>query len=128
DQDVTALIVDDDHQAVELLAQPLQQLGCVVLRAYGGAEGVALARRFKPHLIMLDLEMPAFSGFQVVDELKGDPSSADIPIMIVTGRDLSPQEREWLTGQMCQPLIEKDGDADRFIGEVRRALAHVLVH
>jgi hypothetical protein len=48
--------------------------------------------------------------------------------MIVTGRDLSPQEREWLTGQMCQPLIEKDGDADRFIGEVRRALAHVLVH
>jgi len=128
DQEVTALIVDDDHQAVEVLAQPLQQLGCVVLRAYGGAEGVALARRFKPHLIMLDLEMPAFSGFQVVDELKSDPGSADIPIMIVTGRDLSPQERERLTGQMCQPLVHKDGDADRFMGEVRRALAHVQVH
>lgn len=128
DQEVSALVVDDDHQAVEVLAQPLQQLGCVVLRAYGGAEGVALARRFKPDLIMLDLEMPAFSGFQVVDELKGDPSSADIPIMIVTGRDLSVQERDWLTGQMCQPLVQKDGDADRFMGEVRRALAHALVH
>lgn len=125
-QEVTALVVDDDHQAVELLAQPLQNLGCVVLRAYGGAEGVVLARRFKPDLIMLDLEMPEFSGFQVVDELKGDPSSAEIPIMIVTGRDLSEQEREQLTGRVRQPLLPKHGDPDRFIGEVRRALAHVL--
>lgn len=127
-QDVTALIVDDDPKAVEVLAQPLQKLGCVVLRAYGGAEGVALARRFKPDLLMLDLEMPDFDGFQVVDELKSDPSSADIPIMIVTGRDLSAREREQLTGQVCRPLLEKDGDAGRFIGEVRRALSHVLLH
>jgi len=127
-QDVTALVVDDDHQAVELLAQPLQNLGCVVLRAYGGAEGVALARRFKPDLIMLDLEMPEFSGFQVVDELKGDPSSADIPIMIVTGRDLSAQERAQLTGQVRLPPFQKHEDSDRFVGEVRRALAHVLLH
>ncbi len=127
-QDVTALVVDDDHQAVELLAQPLQNLGCVVLRAYGGAEGVALARRFKPDLIMLDLEMPEFSGFQVVDELKSDPSSADIPIMIVTGRDLSTQERTQLTGQVRLPPFQKHEDSDRFIGEVRRALGHVLLH
>jgi len=124
-QEVTALVVDDDHQAVELLAQPLQHLGCVVLRAYGGAEEVVLARRFKPDLIMLDLEMPEFSGFQVVDELKGDPSSAEIPIMIVTGRDLSEQEREQLTGRVRQPLLTKHGDPELFIGEVRRALAHV---
>lgn len=127
-RDVTALVVDDDHQAVEVLAQPLQKLGCVVLRAYGGAEGVALARRFKPDLIMLDLEMPEFDGFEVVDELKSDPSSADTPIMIVTGRDLSEQERERLTGQVRQPLMHKHGDSERFIGEVRRALAHVLLH
>ena len=127
-QDVTALVVDDDHQAVELLTQPLQNLGCVVLRAYGGAEGVALARRFKPDLIMLDLEMPEFSGFQVVDELKSDPSSADIPIMIVTGRDLSAQERAQLTGQVQLPPFQKHEDSDHFIGEVRRALAHVLLH
>ncbi|MGH6646889.1 response regulator [Aquabacterium sp.] len=127
-QEVTALVVDDDQQAVEVLAQPLQKLGCVVLRAYGGAEGVALARRFKPDLIMLDLEMPEFSGFQVVDELKSDPSSAGIPIMIVTGRDLSPNERDQLTGQVCQ-LVGKDNfDSGRFIGEVHRALTHAPLH
>lgn len=127
--DVTALVVDDDHQAVEVLAQPLQKLGCVVLRAYGGAEGVALARRFKPDLLMLDLEMPEFNGFQVVEELKRDPSSADIPIMIVTGRDLSAREREQLIGQVSQPILHKQGGGpDCFIGEVRRALAHVLLH
>ncbi|RZL04381.1 MAG: response regulator [Rubrivivax sp.] len=128
EQNVTALVVDDDHQAVEVLAQPLQKLGCVVLRAYGGAEGVALARRLKPDLIMLDLEMPEFSGFQVVDELKGDPSSADIPIMIVTGRDLSPSERDQLTRQVCQLVGKDDFDSGRFIGEVNRALTHVTTH
>jgi threonine synthase len=51
---------------------------------------------------MLDLEMPEFNGFQVVEELKRDPSSADIPIMIVTGRDLSAREREQLIGQVSQ--------------------------
>jgi signal transduction histidine kinase/CheY-like chemotaxis protein len=127
-QEVTALVVDDDQQAVEVLAQPLQKLGCVVLRAYGGAEGVALARRFKPDLIMLDLEMPEFSGFQVVDELKSDPNSADIPIMIVTGRDLSMQERDQLTAQVCQVMDKDDFDSGRFIGEVRRALTHVVTH
>lgn len=127
-QDVTALVIDDNHQAVEVLTQPLQKMGCVVLRAYGGAEGVALARRFKPHLIMLDLEMPEFSGFQVVDELRSDPGSADIPIMIVTGRDLSERERAQLAGQGCQPLFPKGEDAGRFIGEVLRALAHVQGH
>ncbi len=127
-RDVTTLVVDDDHQAVEVLTQSLQNLGCVVLRAHGGAEGVALAHRFKPDLILLDLEMPDYSGFQVVDELKGNPDSAGIPIMIVTGRDLSDQERARLTGQVCQPLVQKHPDPDRFIGEVRRALAHALVH
>jgi signal transduction histidine kinase/CheY-like chemotaxis protein len=128
EQAVTALVVDDDQQAVEVLAQPLQKLGCVVLRAYGGSEGVSLARRFKPDLIMLDLEMPEFSGFQVVEELKSDPGSADIPIMIVTGRDLSPAERDQLTGQVCQLVGKDDFDSGRFIGEVRRALTHAPAH
>ena len=128
DRPVTALVVDDNQQAVELLAQPLQKLGCVVLRAYGGAEGVALARRFKPDLIMLDLEMPEFSGFQVVDELKSDPASADIPIMIVTGRDLSVSEREQLTGQVSHLMDKTAFDTGRFVGEVRRALKHVTTH
>jgi CheY-like chemotaxis protein len=121
---VSALVVDDDAQAVELLAQPLRQLGCKVLRAYGGAEGVTLARRYKPDLILLDLQMPEFSGFQVVDDLKADPDSADIPILIVTGRDLSEDDRRQLNGQVSQIIGKTDLETGRFMGEVRRALSH----
>ena len=128
DGNVAALVVDDDQQAVELLAQPLQQLGCVVLRAYGGAEGVNLARRFKPNLILLDLEMPHFSGFQVVEQLKADPGCADIPIMIVTGRDLSDDDRSQLTGQVSQLVGKRDFDSGRFVSEVRRALVRAAAN
>jgi CheY-like chemotaxis protein len=124
----TALVVDDDARAVELVARPLQQLGCVVLRAYGGAEGIELARRCGPDMIMLDLEMPEVSGFEVVDALKGDPATAGIPIVIVTARDLGPEDRRRLKGRI-QELVDKVGfDEGRFLGEVRRALSQGAVH
>jgi CheY-like chemotaxis protein len=124
----TALVVDDDARAVELVARPLQQLGCVVLRAYGGAEGIELARRCGPDMIMLDLEMPEVSGFEVVDALKRDPATAGIPIVIVTARDLTPADRERLSGHIQELVDKTEFDEGRFIGEVRRALVQASVH
>jgi CheY-like chemotaxis protein len=124
----TALVVDDDARAVELVARPLQQLGCVVLRAYGGAEGIELARRCGPDMIMLDLEMPEVSGFEVVHALKRDPATAGIPIVIVTARDLTREDRQRLSGHVLELVDKTEFDECRFIGEVRRALAHGTVH
>ena len=59
------LVIDDDASAVELLAEQLRECDCVVLRALGGREGIDLARRFRPDLITLDLEMPEVNGFDV---------------------------------------------------------------
>jgi CheY-like chemotaxis protein len=124
----TALVVDDDARAVELVARPLQQLGCVVLRAYGGAEGIELARRCGPDMIMLDLEMPDVSGFEVVNALKRDRATAGIPIVIVTARDLSRADRERLSGHILELVDKTEFNEGRFIGEVRRALAQGSVH
>jgi signal transduction histidine kinase/CheY-like chemotaxis protein len=124
----TALVVDDDARAVELVARPLQQLGCVVLRAYGGAEGIELARRCGPDMIMLDLEMPDVSGFEVVNALKRDPATAGIPIVIITARDLGPAERQRLSGHILELVDKTEFDEGRFIGEVRRALTQGTVH
>ncbi len=124
----TALVVDDDARAVELVARPLQQLGCVVLRAYGGAEGIELARRCGPDMIMLDLEMPDVSGFEVVNALKRDRATAGIPIVIVTARDLTRADREQLSGHILELVDKTEFDEGRFIGEVRRALAQGSVH
>lgn len=122
--DSTVLVVDDDPQAVEIMATHLRQSGYTVLRATGGAEGIELARRYRPDLIALDLEMPEVSGFDVVEALSGHPGTSGIPIVIVTARQVTPAVRKRLNGHI-HDIVDKVGfDSGRFMGEVRRAISH----
>ena len=120
---LTVLIVDDDAEAVELLATHLHQSDYLVLRALGGREGIELARRFRPDLIALDLEMPEVSGFDVVEALKGNPSTARIPIVVVTAKDLTRSDRDRLNGHIQDIVGKAEFNHGRFIGEVQRALS-----
>jgi len=123
--DVTVLVIDDDAKAVDLLAGQLRQCDYVVLRAFGGREGIELARRHRPHLIALDLEMPEVSGFDVVEALKGDPATAQIPIVVVTAKDLTAAERGQLNGHIQEIVGKAEFNHGRFIGEVQRAMSRV---
>lgn len=116
------LVVDDDPQAVELFAVYLDHWNFRVLRAGGGAEGLALARAEHPDLIVLDLMMPEMSGFDVVEHLKEDPVTAAIPILIVTAKSLTTEDRETLNGHVLRIMEKAEFNHGRFIGEVRRAL------
>jgi signal transduction histidine kinase/DNA-binding response OmpR family regulator/HAMP domain-containing protein len=118
------LVVDDDSKSVEVLAAYLAEPGYQALRAYGGREGIELARREKPDLILLDLMMPDVSGFDVVDRLRADPTTAAIPIVVVTARQLSADDRAALNGGVAAVLEKASFNHGRFIAEVRRALAH----
>jgi CheY-like chemotaxis protein len=121
-RDVTVLVVDDDPHAVELLATHLREPGYVVLRASGGHEGIHLAQRFRPDLIALDLEMPEVNGFEVVQALAANPTTSQIPIIIVTATELTPELRRELNGHILDIVDKADVAQGRFIGEVRRAL------
>ena len=83
------LVVDDDPNAVELVAIRVKDLAGTVLRASGGLEAIAIARRELPDLIVLDLMMPEVNGFDVVHALSEDPDTARIPIMIVTAKTVT---------------------------------------
>ncbi|WP_280152545.1 response regulator [Piscinibacter sp. XHJ-5] len=123
ERDVTVLVIDDDPAAVELLAVHLRQTGHTVLRALSGAEGIELARRYRPDLIALDLEMPGVNGFDVVDTLSAHPATANIPVVIVTAQQLTPEMRRRLNGHIHE-IVDKAGfNGGRFMGEVKRALA-----
>jgi CheY-like chemotaxis protein len=122
-REVTVLVIDDDADAVELLAAHLHQRDYIVLRALGGREGIELARRFRPDLIALDLEMPEVNGFDVVEALKGNPSTAQIPIVVVTAKDLTRSDRERLNGHIRDIVGKAEFNHGRFIGEVQRALS-----
>ncbi len=121
----TVLVVDDDQKAVEVIAAFLPSPAYAVVRAYGGSEAITLAQRLRPDLILLDLMMPDVSGFDVVEALQRNSDTARIPILVVTAKQVTAQDRAALN---CNPdkvihIVEKARfNRARFIAEVRRAL------
>jgi signal transduction histidine kinase/DNA-binding response OmpR family regulator len=83
------LVVDDDHTARELMRRLLAKEGFDVITATDGQEGLDMARKFEPSVITLDVMMPKVDGWDVLKELKADPSLADIPVIMVTMVDES---------------------------------------
>jgi PAS domain S-box-containing protein len=117
------LVVDDDPKAVELIAVRILGLASTVLRAYGGREAIDAARRELPDLIVLDLMMPEVNGFDVVSALIQDPATAAIPVIVVTAKHITLEDRAKLNGYVTAIMEKADFDRDRFIAEVRRAMA-----
>jgi len=125
DQTRTVLVVDDDPKAVELIAAYLPIPDYVTVRAYCGQEAIVLAPRVRPDLILLDLVMPDVTGFDVVQTLQNDPGTADIPILVVTAREITELDRQVLNADPDHAIriIEKAGfNRSGFLSEVRHAL------
>jgi len=98
----TVLVIDDDAYARELLARYLAHEGYQVATAGTGEDGLALVRRLKPDAITLDVLMPGSSGWEVLESLKADPATAEIPVIMCTivddrGRGISLGAVEHLT-------------------------------
>jgi len=121
----TVLVVDDDPKAVEVIAAFLPLSEYTVVRAYGGGEAITLAGRLRPDLILLDLMMPDISGFAVVEALQRDSSTANIPIVIVTAKSITADDRSALannSGTVVE-IVEKSAfNRGDFIAGVRRAI------
>jgi signal transduction histidine kinase/CheY-like chemotaxis protein len=120
---LTVLVVDDDPNAVELIALRVTGMAGNVLRAYGGLEAIEIARRELPDVIVLDLMMPEVNGFDVVAALNERPDTASIPVLVVTARHVTGEDRAKLSRYVAS-IMEKAGfDPDLFAAEVRRAMA-----
>jgi CheY-like chemotaxis protein len=122
-QTLKVLIVDDDPKAVELIAVRVMGLATTVLREYGGREAIEAARRELPDLIVLDLMMPEVNGFDVVEALQQRPATARIPILVVTAKQISVEDRAKLNGFVMAVMEKAAFDRERFTIEVQRAMA-----
>jgi signal transduction histidine kinase/CheY-like chemotaxis protein len=120
---VTILTVDDDPLAVELVETMLTAEGFRVLKAYGGVEGLAVARQELPALLILDLLMPDLDGFAVLEQLRADPATAAIPIIILTSQNLTPHEKARLHGAMAYFAHKGEFSRQTFVELVRRFLS-----
>src|ERR1035437_7838077 len=80
------LIVDDEHDLVELIGLNLVRNGYEVISAHDGATGLDMARKLAPDLIVLDVMMPGLSGRDVTAAVKGDPRTAGVPIIMLSAK------------------------------------------
>ena len=117
------LVVDDDPKEVQLIGAYLDPAGYRVLSAFGGQEGIDVARQQHPDLIVLDLMMPEVNGFDVVEALKRDAATAAIPVIIVTAKQITAADRATLNGDVLKVIEKSEFQHGRFIDEVRRAMA-----
>ncbi len=81
------MVVDDDQDTVAILARHLQREGFVPIEASSGAQCLKLVQENEVDVILLDLMMPDMDGFQVVRELRANPVTAEIPVIMITARD-----------------------------------------
>ncbi len=102
DEKTTSVLLIDDNDDDALLIRRLLE-GRKAYRVYharDGWEGLALARQKLPDLIITDLMMPGIDGFGLVEELKLDPRTEDIPVVVVSAKDITPEERARLNGHI----------------------------
>jgi threonine synthase len=102
DETTTTVLLVDDNPDDALLIQRLLE-GRKKYRMYhakDGWEGLAMARQKLPDLIVSDLTMPGMDGFSLVDELKQDPRTKDIPVVVVSAKDITLEERKRLNGHI----------------------------
>jgi threonine synthase len=103
----SVLLVDDNGDDAYLIRRLLEgRKSYRVYHASDGWDGLAQARQKLPDLIITDLMMPGVDGFGLVEELRSDPRTHNIPIVVVSAKDISPEERERLNGQI-EALYQK---------------------
>jgi signal transduction histidine kinase/CheY-like chemotaxis protein len=120
---VPVLTVDDDPAARELVASALRAEGFDVVAAASGEEALRLAEEDPPELVICDLVMPDMDGYEVVNRLHANDATKDATILIVTGHDLTPADRERLNGKVADILAKGDDLRPAFAQWLRRAAA-----
>ena len=103
----TVLLVDDNSDDALLIRRLLESKKAYrVHHAKDGWEGLAMARQYLPDLIISDLTMPGIDGFGLVEELKLDPRTKEIPVVVVSAKDITAEERSRLNGHI-EALYQK---------------------
>lgn len=116
-------IVEDTLEARRLIRRILQSQGnFTILEAENGREGLDLVQRELPDLVILDLMMPEMDGFSVIEALRSNPETATIPVIVATAKELTPDEKNRLSGHIQALLQKGDFLNDEFLEEVRSLL------
>jgi signal transduction histidine kinase/DNA-binding response OmpR family regulator len=120
------LVVDDDKVGRHGMKVALESIGWRISEADDGQDALNQLGQSRPDAILLDLMMPEMDGFEFLEEMRGHVSWRDIPVIVVTARELSDEDRDRLNGGV-ERVIQKTG-RDEMLREVRSVLARCVEH
>lgn len=100
------LVVDDDPEMREILRRTLTKAGWTIGEAANGAECLDALQRAHPAVVLLDLMMPGMDGFEVLETMRRHEQWSDIPVIVITAKDLTREERDWLRG-CAEKIVQK---------------------
>lgn len=115
------LIVEDNELNMKLFHDLLESSGMDILQTRNGVDALTVAKREKPDLIVMDIQLPEMSGLEVTAKIKADPDLAPIPVIAVTAFAMKGDE-ERIRAAGCEAYLSKPISIDRFISTVKSFL------
>jgi CheY-like chemotaxis protein len=124
----TILVVEDDTVTREMLRVSLEREDFTVAEAGNGVEALARLATLRPALILLDLMMPEMDGFQFTREVRAHAQWRDIPILVMTAKDINAEDRAQLDGQVSRILQKGASTREDLLAEISHRVARAARH
>jgi signal transduction histidine kinase/DNA-binding response OmpR family regulator len=118
----TVMLVEDDLETRDMMARTLTRAGWTVSEAGNGQEALDLLSTKSPGLILLDLMMPVMDGFSFLTEMRARPELLHVPVIVVTAKDLTPDDRQRLSGMAAHVLEKSSHTCEQLLEYVRDAV------
>ncbi|RWK43647.1 response regulator [Mesorhizobium sp.] len=119
------LVIDDDQASRDFLRRILIKKDWRVHEASDGVRGLGLMKRLLPRLVVLDLLMPEMDGFQTLSEMQQTPELQNIPVVVVTSKDLSMNELEWLRDRAVAVVTKGANSRSQLVKALERQISAV---
>lgn len=116
------LIIDDEEVSRYLIRNYLAELKYTLIEASSGEEGLHRALEERPHVIFLDLIMPEMDGFEVLDQLKRNPLTRDIPVIVITSKVITEEDRKRLENRALTILSKETASRETVMAEIEKTL------
>ena len=111
------LLVEDNEMNRDMLSRRLQRRGHEVLVAVDGADGLEIAHRDLPELILMDMSLPVLEGWEATRQLKADPATSGIPVIALTAHAMS-EDRERALAAGCDDYDTKPVELPRLVSKI----------
>jgi DNA-binding response OmpR family regulator/anti-sigma regulatory factor (Ser/Thr protein kinase) len=118
------LIVEDDSNTRELLVRTLEKDGWKVREAANGRIGLEQVQAAIPSVVLLDLMMPELDGFGFMEGLRQTPGCKHVPVIVITAKDLTADDRARLNGEVSRILQKASFSPESLVAEIRELVSH----